>query len=100
MSQLPERTGWVWLTATTLVHNGPTLLWGLIVNANQKGGYVIVYDGWDRSSGRQVIQFQGADEVSNVCVLSRPILLTTALYVDFASHVDGCLVLYEPLMND
>lgn len=87
--------GWDWITNDVCLTDQPALLWGIVVIANQKGGYVKIYSGTSASGGRLVGEFAGADEVSTPVMFYKPLNMAEGIFVEFVSHVDGVLVLYE-----
>ena len=97
MSQNPESTGWIWLSGTGTILNGPCLFYGLIMNSSANGATLTVYDGADASSGRKVGDFLTGSTRSNQFLLPYPLELTSGLRVEFDDDVVGALVLYTPL---
>lgn len=79
-----------------IVNEGPTLLFGVIIEASTAGGDVSIYEGLDTSSGRLM-------SVLTELVTSRfpktfptPVYLDRGLYVDIGSNVTAVTLFWLP----
>ncbi len=87
---------WADISVETLFSRDPGYFHGCIITANAGGGRVRFYDGSDATTGRLIMMAKGANQVSNAILFPVPLYCQRGLFVTDFSHLDNCLVLWEP----
>ena len=95
-----EKSAWVRITTSQVVSKVKCLLRGVIVTPNGESnkGLVTFYNGESTGDPAIMICRAGTGETKQV-VFATPLLCDRGLYVVLGSHVDECLIEYEPLKS-
>lgn len=89
---------WVRIITAQVVSKAPCLLKGVVVTPNGEGnkGLVTLYDGESASDPSIYPIRAGVGETKQV-IFDPPVVCDRGLYVVLGSHVDECLIQYEPV---
>lgn len=93
-------TGFTRLASDGIVNEGPSLLFGLHIEASTAGGDVSVYEGNDSASGRLIGTFK--DNLTNHEVKSfiPPLYCDRGIYVDIGSNITAVTILWLPVRDE
>jgi len=89
--------GWENYAADAIVHQGPCLLYGVVVLASAAGGDATLYEGQDASSGRKIGVFKGGANLSLPIMLPKPLYAARGLYLDVGTSITEVLIGFEPV---
>lgn len=93
-------TGFTRLIADGVVNEGPSLLFGLHVEASTAGGDVSVYEGNDKDSGRLIGIFKDNANNHEPKNFIPPIYCDRGIYIDIGSNVTAVTVLWLPVRDE
>jgi len=91
---------WTRLTTDQVVSKVACNLGAVVVtpNGDSKKGNIVLYDG-ESTSDLPIITIRTGTGVTKTVRFTPPLLCRRGLYVDLGSHVDECLVQWEPLTS-
>ncbi len=92
--------GFTRLISDGIVNEGPSLLFGLHIEASTAGGDVSVYEGSDSSSGRLIGIFKENANNHILMGLHTPIYCDRGIYVDIGSNVTAVTILWLPVRDE
>lgn len=93
-------TGKKLITASELVHAGLCEFWGLIINSQDTGDFIRVYEGQDVGSGEKIIDVDTRKEYVDHILLPKGIEMSRGLYVELDDGIENVTVLYTPIHSD
>ena len=88
--------GYYQSSVDAVVHQGPLVLYCVILLTSVTGGDITVYDGLDATSGRKVVRIEGQADVSNAVELGG-VILSRGLMVDVGSNVTEYTIIWRAL---
>lgn len=93
-------TGVKLITASELVHGGLCEFWGLIINSQDTGDFIRVYEGQDVGSGELKLDIDTGKERVDHILLPKGWQMSRGLYVELDDGIENVTVLYEPIHSD
>lgn len=93
-------TGVKLITASELVHAGLCEFWGLIINSQDTGDFVRVYEGQDVGSGDLKIDVNTRQDQVDHVLLPKGFRMSRGLYVELDDGIENVTVLYNPIHSD
>jgi hypothetical protein len=76
------------------VTSHPAWLHASFLNASVAGGDVVIYEGQDPTSGRQILHQDAAANATNHCQFDPPVWMERGIYVDIGSNVSQVTIHY------
>jgi len=95
-----EGVGFTRITASRVINEGQTLLFGVLILVSVTGGSVSLYEGTDATSGRLIATVEGEANITHQFVFSTPLYLDRGLYVSVGSNVSEATIIWLPLVGE
>ena len=92
-----EGVGFTRLTASGIVNEGQTLLYGVLLLTSVTGGDITLYEGTDAVAGRPFAKICADASITKSVNFSFPVYFDRGLYVSFGSNVTEVLISWLPL---
>jgi hypothetical protein len=91
-----NNVGFTRLTASAIVNEGATLLYGCVLLVSVGGSSIKLYEGLDAISGRLISTLQGIAAVTWTLCFSQPLYLDRGLFVEFSATVTEATIYWLP----
>jgi len=95
-----EGVGFTRVTASRVINEGQTLLFGALILVSVTGGSISLYEGTDASSGRLIATVEGEANITHQLKFNTPLYLDRGLYVSVGSNVTEATVIWLPLVGE
>ena len=89
--------GFTRLTASGIVNEGQTQLYGVLLLSSKAGGDITLYEGTDAVAGRPFAKICGEASITKQVDFSFPVYFDRGLYVSFGGDVTEVLIIWLPL---
>ena len=88
--------GYKRVTASAIINEGVTWLYGLLLLTSVTGGDVTLYEGTDAVSGTPIARFEAIADETKPIVLPVPLRLERGLYVAVGANVTEVTLFWAP----
>lgn len=88
--------GFTRITASALINEGPTLLYGVQLLTSAYGADIVLYEGQDSVSGKNIMRIKPDPETSMDRKFDPALYLERGLYVSVGSNVTECTLFWLP----